>query len=129
MLKKIKIFVIAGICTVFIINNTEAQDKKIFDNVGVYFGTMQDLRNMFFHGVTIGLKSNVELKDRISINMGSNFGIIGYKLSKNLENGTNITNLDKAMLYANMIKTEINFQYSVFTTKNNNSFFWGEVPF
>jgi hypothetical protein len=80
MLQKIKTFVIIGVCSVYIVNNTTAQDKKVFDNVGVYFYPMVDINDykFYFDGWALGLRTSVNLNDRILLDFGLAYGQSSY---------------------------------------------------
>ena len=87
MLKKIKIFIIAGICSVFVINNTTAQDKKICDNVGVYLSPQIQAAGLWaddseivlrYAGIIAGIGSNAVLNDRFSIFIKAGYGSVSF---------------------------------------------------
>jgi hypothetical protein len=87
MLQKIKIFIIIGVCSVYIVNNTTAQDKKVFDNVGVYFSPQIQAAglwensseiNLRYGGLITGIGSNANLIDRFSIFIKAGYGSVSF---------------------------------------------------
>ena len=128
MLQIIKIFVIVVICSIFTINIATAQDKKVFDNLGVYLSPMLDLNtysdeiNLYFDGYVIGLKTNIEIYKKISFQMGVGFGKGSY------ENTNERTNfyypygivLIEKRFSSKIIRTDVIFRYNILELKNKH---------
>jgi hypothetical protein len=131
MLQKIKTFAMVGICSIFTISNSTAQDKKVFDNVGVYFSPMLDIHvnydsyQLHYDGWIAGLRTNVKLSEKLSINGGLYFGKGFYSNLRTRQRGVfgcesykYIDNLD-----ALIIKTTLHLNYD-FIAQDNFQFYF-----
>jgi hypothetical protein len=127
MLQKIKIFAMVGICSIFTISNSIAQDKKVFDNVGVYFYPMIDVRlldvndyDLFnFDGFVVGLRTNIPIDNKFSFNLGAGYGKGSYE-SRNGFTTFFPNELRPYNLESNIIRTDYHLQFNIINFNDNN---------
>ena len=123
MLQKIKILVIVVICSIFTINIATAQDKKVFDNVGVYFYPMIDINDskFYFDGWALGLRTNVRLNDRILLDFGLAYGQSRYNslIERSKGNGFLGPTAPATSISSQLIRSDCRFLYIV--SKNDKT--------